>query len=303
MRRLTGLRDGLWLKDESPFGTAWGGNKVRKLEWTLPDAKRRGKRTVLTFGALATNHGLATALYAREQGLRCALALVDQPVDDHVRAQLERLRASGATLHFTHTRRAPWPRRRGCWRATACPTCCRRGGSSPVGALGLRRGRARDRRAGGVGRSAGALPRGLRDRLGRNRSRPAARPAHRRAAHQGARRGGERQAEAGPAHPHRPRFEGRAAASKPRRLPTCRIRTRRQLDRHARLPRPGLRASDAGVQAAPGTCGRPGPRPRLHREGDGRRPGARRRRGRCCSCNRTGRASGWLLPRRHADAR
>ncbi len=136
VRRLTGLRDGLWLKDESPFGTAWGGNKVRKLEWTLPDVKRRGKRTVLTFGALATNHGLATALYAREQDLRCALALVDQPVDDHVRAQLERLRASGATLHFTHTKArtvaaTPWLLAR-----HRLPYVLPAGGSSPVGALG-----------------------------------------------------------------------------------------------------------------------------------------------------------------------
>ena len=118
------------------FGTAWGGNKVRKLEWILPDAKRRGKRTILTFGALATNHGLATALYAREQGLRCAIALVDQPVDDHVRAQLERLRASGATLHFTHTKArtvaaAPWLLLR-----HRLPYVLPAGGSSPLGALG-----------------------------------------------------------------------------------------------------------------------------------------------------------------------
>ncbi len=127
---------GLWVKDESGYGTVWGGNKVRKLEWTLPDAKRRGKRTILTFGALGTNHGLATALYAREQGLRCAIALVDQPVDDHVRAQLERLRASGATLHFTHTKArtvaaTPWLLAR-----HRLPYLLPAGGSSPIGTLG-----------------------------------------------------------------------------------------------------------------------------------------------------------------------
>jgi D-cysteine desulfhydrase len=130
------LDDGLWVKDESGYGTHWGGNKVRKLEFILPDAKRRGKRTILTFGALATNHGLATALYAREQGLRCALGLVNQPVDDHVRAQLERLRNSGATLHFTRTRRrtiaaVPWLMLR-----HRLPYLLPAGGSSPVGVLG-----------------------------------------------------------------------------------------------------------------------------------------------------------------------
>jgi D-cysteine desulfhydrase len=130
------LDDGLWVKDESGYGTLWGGNKVRKLEFILPDAKRRGKRTILTFGALATNHGLATALYSREQGLQCAIALVDQPVDDHVRAQLERLRDSGATLHFTHTKArtaaaVPWLMLR-----HRLPYLLPAGGSSPVGALG-----------------------------------------------------------------------------------------------------------------------------------------------------------------------
>ena len=136
VRPLAGMDDGLWLKDDGAYGTAWGGNKVRKLEWILPDAKRRGRRTVLTFGALGTNHGLATALYAREQGLRCAIALVDQPVDDHVRAQLARLESSGATLHRTRTKArtvaaAPWllARHR---RPYVLPA----GGSSPVGALG-----------------------------------------------------------------------------------------------------------------------------------------------------------------------
>ena len=136
VRPLEGLGDGLWLKDDGAYGTAWGGNKVRKLEWILPDAKRRGRRTVLTFGALGTNHGLATALYAREQGLRCAIALVDQPVDDHVRAQLARLESSGATLHRTRTKArtvaaAPWllARHR---RPYVLPA----GGSSPIGALG-----------------------------------------------------------------------------------------------------------------------------------------------------------------------
>ena len=131
----------VWVKDEGPFGDGpWGGNKVRKLEWILPDAKRRESRTVLTFGALATNHGLATALYAREQGLRAALVLLDQPIDDHVRAQLKRLEASGATLHFTHTKpRTARMLPRLIARHTSgrhLPYLLPAGGSSAVGALG-----------------------------------------------------------------------------------------------------------------------------------------------------------------------
>lgn len=103
VRRLDGDLVGgaeVWLKDESTFGDGgWGGNKVRKLEWILPEARRRGVRTLFTVGGIGTHWGLAAALYGREHGLRTLLGLVDQPVDDHVREQLARLEASGAELH------------------------------------------------------------------------------------------------------------------------------------------------------------------------------------------------------------
>lgn len=146
VRRLDGLAADcgreLWIKDDGRFGELWGGNKARKLEWVLADVLRRGRRTVVTFGALATNHGLATALYGREVGLRTVLLLVDQPVDDHVRAQLERLRASGATIHFTRgslrtALTTPFVVLRHADRhARRPPALLPVGGSSPLGVLG-----------------------------------------------------------------------------------------------------------------------------------------------------------------------
>ncbi|MFF5282706.1 pyridoxal-phosphate dependent enzyme [Streptomyces sp. 62] len=143
VRRLPGLgrRSELWIKDESGYGDGgWGGNKVRKLEWLLPEARRRGARTILTVGGLGTNWGLAAASYARELGLGVALGLIDHPVDEHVRAQLERLRASGATLHFLHSRTrlilaAPWLFARHAHGLTP-PYYLPAGGSSPLGTLG-----------------------------------------------------------------------------------------------------------------------------------------------------------------------
>lgn len=139
VRELTGL--GIWVKEDGNFGSGgWGGNKVRKLEWLIPDARRRGRRSILTFGGLGTNWGLATALYAREHGLETALALVDQPIDAHVRAQLTRLDDSGARIYRTHTKSRtvamlPWLIARNT-RAARPPYLLPAGGSSPVGALG-----------------------------------------------------------------------------------------------------------------------------------------------------------------------
>lgn len=139
VRELIGL--GIWVKEDGAFGSGgWGGNKVRKLEWLIPDAQRRGRRSILTFGGLGTNWGLATALYAREQGLKTALALVDQPLDAHVEVQLGRLEASGARIYRTHTKvrtaaMLPWLIIRNV-RGGRPPYLLPAGGSSAVGALG-----------------------------------------------------------------------------------------------------------------------------------------------------------------------
>ena len=126
----------IWLKDESVFGDGgWGGNKVRKLEWLIPEANRRGRSTILTVGGLGTNWGLACALYGREHGLKTVLALIDQPVDEHVEAQLKRLEDSGAEIHFTHSKArtiAALPGLMIRHRPYFLPA----GGSSPLGALG-----------------------------------------------------------------------------------------------------------------------------------------------------------------------
>jgi D-cysteine desulfhydrase len=139
VRRLAGVADGpaeVWLKDDGAYGDGgWGGNKVRKLEWLIPEAKRRGRSAIVTVGGLGTNWGLACALYGREHGIRTVLALVDQPRDKHVDAQLMRLEASGAEIHFTRSKArtvlaVPYLVAR--HRAWFLPA----GGSSPVGALG-----------------------------------------------------------------------------------------------------------------------------------------------------------------------
>jgi D-cysteine desulfhydrase len=132
----------VWIKNDGLYGTIYGGNKPRKLEFILPDVRRRGAATILTFGGLGTHHGLATALYGRQQGLRTVLLLVDQPVNDAVRQQLCWLHQAGAILHYTATARrtrllapfallryADWPRRK-------LPYLLQPGGSTSVGTLG-----------------------------------------------------------------------------------------------------------------------------------------------------------------------
>ncbi|BBX73346.1 pyridoxal-phosphate dependent enzyme [Mycobacterium shinjukuense] len=139
VRRLDHLPNcaSVWVKDDGAYGNGgWGGNKVRKLEWLLPEVKRQRRRTILTVGGLGTNWGLATTLYAREFGLHTALALIDQPVDEHVEAQLQRLRASGADIYLTHSTTRTVVAAPYLYLRHRRPYPLPAGGSSPLGALG-----------------------------------------------------------------------------------------------------------------------------------------------------------------------
>jgi len=96
---LPGLDD-LWVKHDERSNPSYGGNKPRKLEFLIGDALAHGSRRLVTSGGLGTNHGLATALLARDAGLATTLLLVDQPVTDAVRLQLRLLHAAGARLRY-----------------------------------------------------------------------------------------------------------------------------------------------------------------------------------------------------------
>jgi len=65
----------LFIKRDDLTGLALGGNKSRKLEYLLADAKRLGADTVITCGAAQSNHALQTAAAARKFGfdVRCVL--------------------------------------------------------------------------------------------------------------------------------------------------------------------------------------------------------------------------------------
>lgn len=69
----------LYCKDEGATGTLYGGNKPRKLEFLFGDAISKGAKRVITFGAVGSNHAVATAAYAKKLGLAATALLVPQP--------------------------------------------------------------------------------------------------------------------------------------------------------------------------------------------------------------------------------
>ena len=65
----------LWIKRDDCTGVATGGNKNRKLEFLMGEARAMGADHVVTQGAVQSNHVRQTAAVARKLGLGCTAVL------------------------------------------------------------------------------------------------------------------------------------------------------------------------------------------------------------------------------------
>ncbi len=95
----------LCMKRDDLTGTKnhFGGNKPRKLETILADAKRHNVDTVITFGCIGSNHAVATADCAERLGLNCILMLKPQTISRVVRRNLLLMDYFGADIRFSPT--------------------------------------------------------------------------------------------------------------------------------------------------------------------------------------------------------
>lgn len=77
----------LYLKRDDLTELGTGGNKLRKLEYLLQEAREQGATMLLTTGGAQTNHGRLTAAVAARYGLKCAIVAVD-PYPGEISANL-----------------------------------------------------------------------------------------------------------------------------------------------------------------------------------------------------------------------
>lgn len=68
----------LWIKRDDCTGLAGGGNKTRKLEYLLGDALANDADTLVTQGAVQSNHVRQTAAAAAKFGLKCEIILEER---------------------------------------------------------------------------------------------------------------------------------------------------------------------------------------------------------------------------------
>ena len=96
------LGTNVWIKRDDLCGVALGGNKVRKLEYLLHDAKSKGYDLVMTTGQAQSNHAMLTAACALRMGLDCILLLKKQGITARKGNQILN-RLMGAEVRYMDT--------------------------------------------------------------------------------------------------------------------------------------------------------------------------------------------------------
>src|SRR5215470_17917019 len=75
LRAELGALPTLLVKRDDAISFGFGGNKVRKLEYELAQARANDADTIVTLGGVQSNHARATAAAAAKLGLRCVLII------------------------------------------------------------------------------------------------------------------------------------------------------------------------------------------------------------------------------------
>ncbi|NUQ37394.1 MAG: D-cysteine desulfhydrase family protein [Caldilineales bacterium] len=129
----------LLIKRDDQTGLAFGGNKTRKLEFLVAEALAQGATTLISAGAIQSNHCRQTAAAAARFGMECILILNGEPpIDPSANYLLDRLFAAEIVTISARNDRArvlneTFERVR---QAGKNPYLVPYGGSSPTGALG-----------------------------------------------------------------------------------------------------------------------------------------------------------------------
>ena len=73
----------IYMKRDDLLGLTGGGNKTRKLEFLVADALVNGADTLITCGAVQSNHCRLTLAAAVKEGLKCRLVLEERVADSY----------------------------------------------------------------------------------------------------------------------------------------------------------------------------------------------------------------------------
>ena len=128
------------VKRDDLTGLAFGGNKTRKLEYLVADAKAQGATHLITVGGIQSNHVRQSAAAARTAGMRAELVLSGDDPEPDVQGNYLLDLLLGARCHILFEGEDPTGKMEELAADLrdqgATPYIMPSGGSSPVGVLG-----------------------------------------------------------------------------------------------------------------------------------------------------------------------
>ena len=132
----------LYIKNDGVTHPVFGGNKIRKLEFLIGKALKNGHKEVMTFGGAGSNHATATAVCARQVGLKSISMLMPQVISSTLRNNLLMSHHHGAELHLYDPPETLIPGVRKIMReykakSGIAPLLIPFGGSNPTGIVGF----------------------------------------------------------------------------------------------------------------------------------------------------------------------
>ncbi|MBS2011617.1 MAG: pyridoxal-phosphate dependent enzyme [Deltaproteobacteria bacterium] len=95
-----GRTSGIYMKRDDLASPLYGGNKVRRYEFVLADAKARKKKRIVTVGGLASTQAMATTIFGRALGFDVTVVLFDQPITRFALDSVRGFAAQGAQLVY-----------------------------------------------------------------------------------------------------------------------------------------------------------------------------------------------------------
>ncbi len=128
----------LFVKRDDQTGLAFGGNKTRKLEYLMAEARANGAETLITAGAVQSNHCRQTVAAAACFGMDCILVLSGDPPDPPDGNHLLHYLLGAEVIFTAHADRDTTLKDvfDQAWSNGRRPYLIPYGGSNPTGAMG-----------------------------------------------------------------------------------------------------------------------------------------------------------------------
>lgn len=96
--------DSFWIKRDDRSGYLGGGNKVRKLEYLLADARDKRCETLFALGAEDSNHVRATVAYGKSIGFHVHCLLLNQSHNNILQDNVQAIRAQADRIQMASKR-------------------------------------------------------------------------------------------------------------------------------------------------------------------------------------------------------